>query len=178
MKNWCEEMTGVRIAVTGTPGVGKTSFCSKAKWSTNSVKNLAEKYDCIGPIDEDGSTPIDIEKLVEKLNWAEDDLQLIDGHLSHLLPVDAVILIRCHPEILRERLISRNYSEQKIDENVECELIGVISAECQKLPCLELDSAKGIQSMIEETERWIADGFKHHRLNEPIDWIAEIHGDD
>ena len=171
-------MTGVRIAVTGTPGVGKTSFCSKAKWSTNSVKNLAEKYDCIGSIDRDGSAPIDIEKLVVKLNWAGDDLQLIDGHLSHLLPVDAVILIRCHPDTLRERLISRGYSEEKINENIECELIGIISAECQKLPCLELDSAKGIHSMIEQSERWIADGFKPHRPNEAIDWIAEIHGDD
>ena len=171
-------MTGVRIAVTGTPGVGKTSFCTKAKWPTNSVKNLAEKYDCIGPIDEDGSAPIDIEKLVGKLDWSEGDVQLVDGHLSHLLPVDAIILIRCHPDTLQERLFSRNYSEQKINENVECELIGLISSECQKLPCLELDSAKGIQSMIEDAERWIADGFKHHRPNEAIDWIAEIHGDD
>ncbi|MDP6888612.1 MAG: AAA family ATPase [Candidatus Thalassarchaeaceae archaeon] len=171
-------MTGFRIAVTGTPGVGKTSFCAQAKWTATCVKILAEKHDCIDPIDEDESMPIDIEQLVEKLNWSGDDILLIDGHLSHLLPVDAIILLRCHPDTLRNRLISREYSVEKINENIECELIGVISAECQELPCLELDSDNGLEAMIADAERWITDGFKPHRPNEPIDWIAQIHGDD
>ena len=171
-------MTGVRIAVTGTPGVGKTSFCAEADWQVISVKSLAEKHDCIGSVDEDDSAPIDIEKLNERLDWNENDLLLIDGHLSHLLPVDAVILIRCHPDTLRNRLISRDYHENKINENVECELIGLISSECQNLPCLELNSDNGIEAMIDAAERWITDGFKPNQPNEAIDWIAEIHGDD
>ena len=109
-------MTGVRIAVTGTPGVGKTSFCAEADWQVISVKSLAEIHDCIGSVDDDDSAPIDIEKLNEKLDWNENDLLLIDGHLSHLLPVDAVILIRCHPDTLRNRLFSRDYGENKINE--------------------------------------------------------------
>ena len=94
-------MTGVRIAVTGTPGVGKTTFCASSNWSTTTVKELAEKHGCVEVVDSDGAAPIDIEKLVNSLVWPKGNIHLIDGHLSHLLPVDAIILIRCNPSALR-----------------------------------------------------------------------------
>ena len=53
-------MTGIRIAVTGTPGVGKTTFCERLKWSKISVQELAEQHDCIDEVDENGVAPIDI----------------------------------------------------------------------------------------------------------------------
>ena len=77
-----------------------------------------------------------------------------------------------------ERLQSRDYSVQKVEENVECELIGLITAECLDLPHLELDSADSMESMIAAVESWITDGFKPQKPSEPIDWIDEIHGED
>ena len=171
-------MAGFRIAITGTPGTGKTTFCSTSNHRTTTVEEIAAEHDCIGEVEDDGAAPIDVEKLGSKVVWPEEDTLLIDGHLSHLLPVDAIVLIRCHPSILKQRLAQRDYSESKIEENVECELIGVIAAECHDKPCLELDSAIGIDAMITNTERWITDGFKPRRPNEGIDWIEQIHGDD
>ncbi len=171
-------MTGKRIAVTGTPGVGKTSFCQKAKWPSISVQELAIQHGCIEEIDEDGAAPIDVETLREVVTWPQMDCLLIDGHLSHLLPIDAVIVIRCNPSALRERLENRAYSAEKIRENIDCELIGLIAAECLDLPHLELNSEDGLESMIASTEAWITDGFKPRRPSEPIDWIQEIHGED
>ena len=171
-------MSGVRIAITGTPGVGKTTFCNHGPWTSISVHDLAKENDCLGEIEEDGAAPIDIETLAEKIVWPDEDCLIIDGHLSHLLPVDAAIVIRCEPGLLRERLQDRDYTTQKIDENVECELIGLIMAECLDLPCLELDSASGVEAMIASVEAWMTDGFKPQQPSEPIDWIQEIHGDD
>ena len=171
-------MTGIRIAVTGTPGTGKTTFCSASNHRATTVEEIAETHGCLGEVEDDGAAPIDVEKLISTVVWSDDNPLLIDGHLSHLLPVDAIILIRCHPSVLRKRLSERDYSQTKIDENVECELIGVIAAECLDKPCLELDSAIGIDAMITNTERWITDGFKPRRPNEGIDWIEQIHGDD
>ena len=37
--------------------------------------------------------------------------------------------MRCRPEILKERLALRNYSDAKIHENLEAEALGVCSAE-------------------------------------------------
>ena len=152
-------MSGVRIAVTGTPGTGKTTFCSAANHHTKTVEEIAAEHGCLGEVEEDGAAPIDVEELTNNVTWPEEDILLVDGHLSHLLPVDAIILIRCHPSVLRQRLSQRDYSESKIEENVECELIGVISAECLEKPCLEMDSAIGIEVMIANAERWIKDGF-------------------
>ena len=171
-------MGGVRIAVTGTPGCGKTTFCSTSNHRTITVEEIAAEYGCLGEVEDDGAAPIDVERLANTVIWPEEETLLVDGHLSHLLPVDAIILIRCHPSILRQRLSQRSYSDSKIEENVECELIGVISAECLENPCLEMDSASGIDAMIANAERWITDGFKPRRPNEGIDWIGQIHGDD
>ncbi|MEC8927431.1 MAG: adenylate kinase family protein, partial [Candidatus Thermoplasmatota archaeon] len=156
-------MTGIRIAITGTPGVGKTTFCSSLNRRTITVEEIAKTHGCLDKVEDDGAAPIDVEKLATTVVWPEENSLFIDGHLSHLLPVDAIILIRCHPSVLRERLSQRAYSKSKIEENVECELIGVIAAECLELPCLELDSAIGIESMITNAERWITDGFKPKR---------------
>ncbi len=171
-------MTGVRIAVTGTPGSGKTTFCSASNHPTTTLEKIAATYGCLGEVEEDGAAPIDVERLANTVIWPEETTLLVDGHLSHLLPVNAIILIRCHPSVLRQRLSQRKYSESKIEENVECELIGTIAAECLELPCLEMDSAIGIDAMIAIAERWVTDGFKPLRPNEGVDWIAEIHGDD
>ena len=169
---------GAACCATGGPGTGKTTFCSASNHPTTTLEKIAATYGCLGEVEEDGAAPIDVERLANTVIWPEETTLLVDGHLSHLLPVNAIILIRCHPSVLRERLSQRAYSKSKIEENVECELIGVIAAECLELPCLELDSAIGIESMITNAERWITDGFKPLRLNEGVDWIAEIHGDD
>ena len=171
-------MTGIRIAITGTPGVGKSTFCEQGVWATITVQELAKQHDCIEEIEEDGAAPIDVDRLREVVVWPEESCILIDGHLSHLLSVDAAVIIRCEPSVLRERLQSRDYSVQKVEENVECELIGLITAECLNLPHLELNSADGVESMIAAVESWIADGFKPQKPSEPIDWIGEIHGED
>ena len=148
-------MVGIRIAVTGTPGTGKTTFCSASNHRTVTVEEIAVEHDCLGEVEDDGAAPIDVEKLAKTVIWPKEEILLIDGHLSHLLPVDAIILMRCHPSVLRQRLSQRGYSESKIEENVECELIGVISAECLEKPCLEMDSESGIEVTIANAERWI-----------------------
>ena len=66
-------MTGIRIAVTGTPGVGKTSFCEFVKWTAISVQELAIKHDCVEEIEEDGVAPINIEKLREVVDWPQEE---------------------------------------------------------------------------------------------------------
>ena len=184
--------TGHRIAITGTPGCGKTTLCTQAAEtgiSVQAVAVIAYRHGLLGnPDPDDGAAPIDTEALTEALaasEWVErsDAVTLIDGHLSHLLPVDAVILLRCHPEVLQQRLIERGYSESKVNENVEAELIGSIAAECLTsaaeggTPMLEVDMTT-IQSedVLGVMSAWIADGFKPRMPDAPLDWIEQLHG--
>jgi adenylate kinase len=137
-------MTSIRIAITGAPGAGKSAFCAEATtagWPRMTVLELADEAGLAGPIDEsDDARPIDVEMLTSKLalEWHRSNPDknnfeklieaspptLIDGHISHLLPVDAVCIIRCNPLVLRTRLEARGYPEWKVETNVEWELLG------------------------------------------------------
>ncbi|MDP6905976.1 MAG: AAA family ATPase [Candidatus Thalassarchaeaceae archaeon] len=176
----------MRISITGTPGTGKTTLCDFTNWEVESVMSLARNASCVGSLDPtDGAMPVDVEKLVSVLHKSWSDVGnpiLIDGHLSHYLPVNAIVVLRCHPETLRERLVIRDYSSIKIDENVESEFIGVISTECfekKGIPTLEIDtSVIRIEDAFSIIEGWVADGFKPMRPEQPIDWITIIHDGD
>lgn len=155
------------IAVTGTPGCGKTTLCSKLAYPVISVHELAEEYECIDEVDVDGAAPIDIEKLSQ--SWVKPtELTLIDGHLSHLLPVDAIIILRCNPKVLKERLQSRGYSKIKVDQNVEIEMMGGPWPDIldDKRPKIESDS--GIKEWIESGCPDVTSPF------DAVDWISKI----
>lgn len=179
-----------RISITGTPGCGKSSLAqhaiaSKTKYELAQVIELAEKYGCIDEMDDsDEARPIDIDflsqQLEEKWNQKPSCITFIDGHLSHLLPVDAIVILRCNPEILSQRNRERGWSESKIKENEEWELLGGPwneNDEWKGVPCLELNStAQSVGALFEEIEYWIRDGFKPEGPEEQIDWVSVLHG--
>ena len=92
-----------RLALTGTPGVGKTTISSllaDVGYQVETVQDIAERYGCIDDVDsEDGARPIDIDELNTQIHseWKNDPIKsiVIDSHLSHLLPVDCVVVLRC-----------------------------------------------------------------------------------
>jgi len=124
------------IALTGTPGTGKTTIASilkKSDITVLSLKEIAETHQFIESFDEDRqSNIVDIEAvgLYIDANYAKDDWIIVEGHLSHLLPsVQTSIVLRCHPKSLRIRLLSRDWSWKKIRENLEAEALDIILCE-------------------------------------------------
>ena len=126
------------IFITGTPCTGKTTVSEKLSSKLNcrliKINDLAIENDFVLGIDEDkGYKVIDIDALNDKvldIISKSDELLVFEGHLAHLCSgADKVIVLRVHPDILRERLEGRNYSESKIRENLEAEAMGVCTAE-------------------------------------------------
>lgn len=114
------------LAITGTPGVGKTTVAKileKRGYRVGSVNEIAKKYGCIE--EEEGELVVDIKKLRESFS---EDLDFIEGHLSHYL-ADRCVVLRCNPLTLKERLKSKGWDEEKILENLEAELIDQILIE-------------------------------------------------
>ena len=170
-----------RLALTGTPGAGKTTIASllaDVGYQVETMEEIAERFGCIDDVDsEDGARPIDIDGLNNQIDseWKNDPMKsiVIDGHLSHLLPVSFVIVLRCSPSVLRERLSERSYAEQKISGNVDWEILGSAWAEMDDtVPAIEFDtSSDGVDTVFQGIMDWVADDFKPRRPLRLIDWI-------
>ena len=122
------------IFISGTPCVGKSTVAKELSDKLNlplvDVKKQAIENNLILGIDQDkGYKIVDIEAFDEYLQTLSSD-SIVESHLSHLFSNPShVIILRVHPDVLYERLKSRNYSESKIRENLEAEALGVCSVE-------------------------------------------------
>ncbi len=162
------------IALTGTPGTGKTSIAKILEKDYTVVYLKAYEDARLYWDDERESYVVDIELLkkeVQKLKGEEKII--IEGHYSHEMPVDMVIVLRCHPQELERRLEKRGYRKEKIKENVEAEAMSLITSEAiirhGKNKVFEVDTtgrdemdvAKDVKRIIEERDRKFAPGINY-----------------
>lgn len=134
------------VAITGTPGTGKTSVSNEIRkkgFNVIDLNNIACEKDFIIKKDKiRNSYIVDTNKLNKfiKKNFLSDKIIFIEGHLSHLLNcIDKVILLRCHPEKLENNLQKKGWSKNKIKENIEAEILDIILCET-----IEIHSKKNI----------------------------------
>ena len=128
------------VALTGTPGTGKTSISKilmKNGYEVIDLNKVAcEKGYLIGRDEKRDSEIVDVEGFDEyvKKNYSGKDFVFIEGHLSHLLKsVDKVVVLRCHPDELRKNLSTKRWKEEKIKENLEAETLDIILCEAIEL---------------------------------------------
>ena len=181
-----------RIIISGTPGTGKTTISKKLTkildaecLSLNEI-TIAKKY--VLKYDEVRDTYVaDFEKLIphiirciEKATKQEKHV-IIEGHFADVIPneyIDLVVVLRCNPDKLKERLEERDYKPQKVKENLQAEILGdsmnYIIKKNLKVPILELDTSK---YNINELSELIFDIMKEkvdHKeyLYGNIDWLS------
>lgn len=133
------------------------------------MMQLASNLGALGGEGKDGAREVDVKLIID--SWSEEIPMFIDGHLSHLLPVDAVIILRCHPTELERRLKERGYASEKIQANVEYEMIGGPWADLidEERPILELDNTT-FEAHIED---WLEKGCPpRSKAIGAIDWLS------
>jgi adenylate kinase len=173
-----------RLSLSGTPGTGKSTLAKEFEalgFHVISVEEMAIEHGCIGEVDNsDNARPIDLDALIKSISgeWSNNPLEplIIDGHLSHHLPSDAVVVLRCSPEILEKRMLKRGYSESKIRSNCEWEILGSSWNERQRdIPWNEFDTTENdVHSILISLSLWISDGFKPNDPPSVIDWVSKM----
>lgn len=130
------------IAVSGVPGTGKTTLskllADKLNFTYLDLNKLAEEKNLYSGYDYNRKCPIvDIDKLDKEIP----DNSVLDSHYSHLLSSDQVIILKLNIKELRQRLNDKKYSKEKIQENIDAQIMEVIKSDIDpKKKIIEIDT--------------------------------------
>ena len=148
------------LAVTGTPGTGKTiiakKLAKKLKFYYIDVNQLISMHKLFEGYDMKRRTKIvDVNKLNKFLiNYIKEFKKnkkikgiIIDSHLSHYLPrkyVDFCIVTKCSIKELNNRLKKKKFHKNKIIENLQAEIFNICCNESieRKHKVLVVDTTK------------------------------------
>lgn len=120
----------MRVAVTGTPGTGKTTATDRVESDLDvlHLNEVIEREGLYGGRDaERDSLVADLDAVREWIGDRED--LLVESHLAHHLPADRVVVLRCRPDDLEARLRERGEPGAKAEENKESEALDLVLSE-------------------------------------------------
>ena len=120
----------MRVAVTGTPGTGKTAATDQLDTELSVVHLndvIRSEGLTVGHDDERDSAIADVDAVAEWLDGRDD--VVFESHLAHQFDADRVVVLRCHPEEIERRLRSREKSPASVAENAESEALDIVLGE-------------------------------------------------
>ena len=165
------------IVITGNPGVGKHTITQKISQKLNfpiiDINTLAKESEVIEK--QENTNDVDTTKLSNIVKKIELNEKIIVGHLAPYVieknQVKLVIILRRNPYQLETVYNERNYSEEKIKENIGSEILGVITHDTMEKfeeKAFQIDvSEKNIEEVVEKVLQVIS----KKENNEQVDWL-------
>lgn len=174
------------VYIGGTPGVGKTIVAKElARRLRAGYVNVAELALCEGLVlgydKERGAYAVDEERLRERLReLASSATVVVDTHVPSATPpelVEAAVILRLDPRVLRQRLEARGYPSGKVAENVQAEILDACLVESVELfgesKCFEVDAtSKSLQQVVDEVLEVI--GTRRGRRLGSVNWLETL----
>jgi len=158
----------VRVAVTGTPGTGKTTATEllDTEYEVIHLNDVIREQGLTTGHDDDRDSAIaDIDALKEWLAGRDDIV--FESHLAHQFPADRVVVLRCHPETIEQRLRERGESAASAAENAESEALDVILAEAVDIhgeaSVYEIDATEQSPEAVAAAIQAVLDGEREPR---------------
>ena len=170
------------FAITGTPGTGKSSVSAELRsrgYDVLDVKAHIRAHGLMGALDEARDThEVDLDDLNDSLEYLreEEGLHLMESHLSHFMDCSGIIVLRCRPSVLADRLRARGYGPDKVRENVQSEVQDVILCEATEsdIPVFEVDCSDSDVSVSADAIENIVKGESSDYLPGKTDWSEEM----
>jgi len=144
----------MRIIITGTPGTGKTKIAKELAKRTGyefiSMKDFVNQHKLFSKQagkakEKEVDTKILARSLIPYLKQFKN--YIVEGHLACeiKIPADFIFVLRASPDVLKKRMLKRKYKTQKIDENLEAEMLDYCVQRAEsvyRIAPLELDTTK------------------------------------
>ncbi|HEX5672606.1 MAG TPA: AAA family ATPase [Nitrososphaeraceae archaeon] len=173
-----------RLVITGNPGVGKHTTAFELKKILDlvliDINDLAVQHHAFL---QTPNLEIDSRKIADIIEskLGESQRTVIVGHLApYVLKkewIDLTIVLRRSPYAILSTLESRNYSVEKIRENVASEILGVIlydSVQCfGKEKIAELDTTQTTSAEICEEIISLIKGKTSRKIG-VVDWLSLV----
>lgn len=130
----------MKILITGTPGVGKSTLskrlCEKLNYKHYELSSIIIENNLYTDYNKELDTlefkTKDVKNFL-KNELKEKDNYIIDTHTVKLvknITFDHIFILTLSSDKLYKRLKARNYNQSKITENLECEIFKVIEDKC------------------------------------------------
>lgn len=160
------------ILITGTPGTGKSSTAQLAAEKTGfkwvNVGDLVKEHHCHeGKDGEFDSYILDEDKLCDVMEpILMEGGCIVDFHSPEFFPerwFELVLVLRTKTDVLFDRLESRGYNEKKRSENMECEIMEIVSEAARESYAPEIvhdlhsNTVEELESNVDRVVGWIAD---------------------
>jgi adenylate kinase len=167
----------MQIALTGTPGTGKTTIAGLLPYKIIDINALVKGGMNFGKDPERGCLEADMDALASYLAKLDpDETIILEGHFSHHF-ADWSIVLRLSPAALKPRLEARGYSAEKIRENLEAEALDVILVEAVEL-CGRVDEIDTTGKSTPEVAELVARIIRGELLLPAgqVNWLDEFFG--
>jgi adenylate kinase len=174
--------------VTGTPGTGKTAVAKRLAKALGtqyiSVAEIAARHKLFKGFDRERKSRIlDTAKTRSKVKrlLSKGELTILDTHVPEgIVPekmIKRVLVLRCHPRILENRLRARGWKSNKIKENVLAELLDTCLIASVKhygrRRIVQLDTSHTtVRHSVEMAKRFATHLSPSSKLK--VDWIATL----
>lgn len=179
------------MALTGTPGVGKSRVARELRRRGFFVvdgKRLAQRSGAIVGWDRRRKTSIvdlhGVARALKHVNLPKDGVGVLESHWAHEVPgVGAAIVLRCRPRTLEARLRRRHWPRAKIRENAEAEALHIVLHEAVqrfgRRRVGELDTTRRAPTTLARILQRVLRNPGRHLMNLEIgrlDWRQDILG--
>ena len=161
------------VYITGVPGTGKSSVAKYLSKELNlmylEINDLVKKYDLYFGYDINRETLIvDDELLIKKLKQelkSKDRVCITGGIVFEEALFDIIILLHSSIPSLKMRLEARNYDKDKIESNLESEIMNVLYYELHEFNSSDIIfEVINDNRTVKETCSEIISIIKQHRL--------------